>query len=141
MFGFLGSLLGIVPAITSTINGITQAISNEHIALINAKTDQEKNEIMGRIAGLQAQQAVLVAESQRSNLNIWIRSAYGVCALFPVAKILVWDKVVGSLMGCVGDAGKAESCAIFNTDKLSDNDWKLVTVVVGFYFVSTVFRK
>lgn len=137
----ISSLLGFGTTVATTISGITAAISNQHIALINATTEQDKNVILGNIAQLQAQQAVLVADSQRSNFDIYVRSALGVSVLAIIVKLLIWDKVIGSLMGCVGKAGEAASCLIFNTDKLSDHDWWLIVTVVGFYTISTVFKK
>jgi len=35
-------LLGLIPGLFSTVNGITNAIANERLALINAKTEQER---------------------------------------------------------------------------------------------------
>jgi hypothetical protein len=135
MLSLLSSLFGIVPAITGTITNITNAIRDKEIALINAKTDMERIAVSRDIAQLQAQAAVLEAESKISPMNIYIRTAFALCALIPVAKLLVWDKVVGAFVGCVGRAGEAASCASFNTDKFSNLDAWIITTCVVFYFV------
>lgn len=119
MLGFLGLIPGLLSGLFTTINGVTQALSNEKIALINAKTDSERIEIGERIAALQSQQAVLVADASKSSIDIWVRLAMALPPILIVAKIFIWDKMLG--WG--------------STDNLSPPEWYLVYVTYGFYMV------
>lgn len=129
------SLLNLIPGLLSTVNGITNAIANERIALINAQTDQEKAKIQERINALSSQRDVLVADNQRSSLDIWMRSLIAIPPLAILFKIMLWDKVIGSFMHCNDDNSYA--CEIFNTDKLDPNMWWVTIAVVGFYFLTS----
>jgi cadmium resistance protein CadD (predicted permease) len=132
---FLASLPGILSGLFGTLNGITAAISNEKINAQNAATEQERIHAQERVNTLQARRDLMIAESAHSNLNIIVRSFIGGAVAIVLVKLLVWDKVVGSLVGCAGKAGAALRCATFNTDPLDDNQWKVISVVVGFYFL------
>ncbi len=118
MFG----LLSLIPGLFTTINGVTTAISNERLKLIQAKTDQEKIASQERINSLQAKRDVLVAESGKSNINAIIRGCIGGSVAFLLAKIYVWDKALGTWTG-----GR--------TDPLDPNLWNVVMATIGFYFV------
>ena len=112
-------LLGLIPGLFSTISGITSAISNEKIALINAQTDQERIQIQERINVLQTQRDVLVADSNHSKLDLWIRSAIALGPTAYLLKIFIWDKVL----------------ALGSTDALDTNLWQVMMAVIGFYFL------
>lgn len=123
MWALLTSVPGLISGLFTTLNGITSAISNERIALINAKTDSEKAEIGERISSLQAQQAVLVADASKSNIDMWMRVGMALPPALYVGKIFFWDKTLG--WG--------------STDGLTPQEWYLVYVTYGFYMVhSTV---
>lgn len=128
MLAFLMSLLGIVPAALSTVNGITNAISNEKIAALGAKTDQERIASEERISALNAQRDAMLAELQKSKWPIWIQSSIGAAISVIVWKLFVYDKALGQWTGG-------------HTDSLDPNLWNVFMVVIGFYFLSTVFRK
>lgn len=115
-------LLGLIPGALSTINGITGAISNEKIALINAKTAQEQIEIGERIAALQSRRDLMIAESAHSNINAYIRAGIAIGPMTFLLKVFLWDKVLGALT-----AGR--------TDALDANLWNVIMAVVGFYFL------
>lgn len=127
--------LSLIPGLFTTINGITTAISNERLKLIEAKTDQQKIAAQERINSLQAKRDVMVAESGSSKINAIVRAAMGLEVAIIIGKLLVWDKVVGSLSGCAGEAGRALQCSIFRTDPLDFNQWAVITATVGFYFL------
>lgn len=135
---WIGDIFGGISSISSAINGLTAAISNEKIAAINAKTDQEKAEIGERIAGLQLQRDVLIEDAKHSKSDIYMRNLFACCALIPVAKVLVWDKVIGVFFGCQGVAGNAARCLIFNTDRFSTLDVQIIMTCVAFYFVTSL---
>lgn len=128
-------LLGLIPGLFGTVNGITNAISNERLKLIDAKTDQQKIASQERINSLQAKRDVMIAESGSSKLNAVMRATIGASAAVIVGKLLVWDKVIGSFAGCAGAAGQADSCYSYRTDILDPNQWGIITAVVGFYFL------
>lgn len=128
-------LLGLIPGAFTTINGITNAISNERIRKIDAVTDQERIRADERIKSLEAKRSVLVAEAGMSRTNAFLRASIGASVAIVIAKLEVWDKVVGSFAGCAGPMGSALECAIFRTDPLDANQWAIITAVVGFYFL------
>lgn len=120
-----------------TINGITKALGDAKIAAINAQTAQEKIHAEERVSMLQARRDVLIGEaSAGSRLNLIIRSLFAMGPLSVVLKLYLWDKVVGSLVGCSQAA--AGTCGMFTTDPLDENGWKVISVVLGFYFVSEI---
>jgi hypothetical protein len=128
-------LLSLIPGLFTTINSVTAAISNERIKLIQAKTDQEKIAAQERITSLQAKRDVLVAESGRSNFNAFIRGGIGVIVSVILAKLLIWDKVIGSLAGCAGVRGSSIDCLVYRTDVIDGNLWNVIMAVIGFYFL------
>lgn len=123
MLGFLTFIPSLISGLFTTVQGVTQAISNEKIALINATTDREKVEIQERISSLTATQSVLVADAGRSSIDMWMRVGMALPPALYIGKIFVWDKMLG--WG--------------STDGLTPQEWYLVYVAYGFYFVhSTV---
>ncbi len=132
-------LLGLIPGAFKTINGITNAIANERLALISAKTDQERIDSQERINALQVRRDALIAKkSPLTDLIMFILAlGPGVVLL----KFFAWDKTVGSLSGCAGEAGRTLiGCETFRTDPLDANQWWVIIAVVGFYFLAS-FRK
>jgi hypothetical protein len=137
MLSGLLSLLGIVPAVLGTVDGITKAIANERLKLIDAKTEQERIETQERISALQSRQAVLIAEAA-TPAGIWnarFRGLLALPAIIVLWKLIVWDKVIGSMVGCSGDTAPG-TCGAFTTDKLDDHMWYLVYAAIGFYLLA-----
>lgn len=124
VLSWITSLLGFGSGLFSTLQTISNNISNEKIALINAKTDQERIASAEKISALQAQQAVLVADSQRSSIDLWVRSLLALGPTVYLLKIYIYDKVL----------------ALGTTDPLDTNLWWVTMVVVGFYFVHSILR-
>ena len=115
----LSFILGLIPGLFNTVNGITNAISNERLKLIDAKTDQQKIASQERITSLQAKRDVMISESGSSKVNAIIRS---MIAIGPAAywfKIFMIDKVLG----------------LGHTDALSPELQVVGTAVLGFYFL------
>ena len=138
--GFL-SLIGGLPALISgmfgTINGITNAISNQKIAAINATTQEAKIAAEEQVQTLQARRDVLIAEAgSGSRINLWMRVALAIGPAAILLKVFLWDKVIGSFAGCA--QAPPGTCGIFTTDPLDANLWQVITIVLGFYFVSEV---
>jgi hypothetical protein len=131
----LSLLLGIIPGLFTTVNGITNAISNERLKLIDAKTDQQKIAAQERINSLQAKRDVMIAESGASKINAVMRACLAAPVAIVLGKIYVWDKVIGSLSGCAGVAGQTMDCLVFRTDVLDANLWTVITATIAFYFL------
>lgn len=118
----LTALLGLIPGLFSTVNGITTAIVNEKINLAQAQNESDRIASQEKIASLQAKRDVLVAESGGSKLNAIIRSTIGGSVSFLLAKIFIWDKALGDYTSG-------------HTDPLDPNLWNVVMATIGFYFV------
>ena len=116
MLSFLGLLL---PGIFTTINGITNAISNEKIALLKATTDQERIASQERINTLEAKRTAMLVDSQHSSLDMWVRAGLSIGPATYITKIFLWDKVLK--MGV--------------TDPVTPDQWQVLMAVVGFYFL------
>lgn len=115
-------LLNLLPTAFNTINGITSAISNERLKLIQAKTDEQKIQSQERIASLQAKRDILVAESGTSKINAIIRGCIGGSVAVVLGKIYVWDKALGEWTH-----GRTEA--------LDPNLWNVIMATIGFYFL------
>lgn len=130
------NLLGLIPGLFTTVNGITNAIANERLRLIDAKTDQQKIASQERISSLQAKRDVLIAESGASKINAIMRFCLAAPVAIVLAKIYIWDKVIGSLAKCAGDAARHNAeCLVFRTDVLDANLWSVITATIAFYFL------
>lgn len=114
--------LSLIPGLFTTVNGITNAISNERLKLIDAKTDQQKIAAQERINTLQAKRDVMVAESGSSKLNAFMRACLAAPVAIVLTKIYIWDKALGQwTMG--------------HTDALDPNLWNVITATIAFYFL------
>lgn len=133
ILSMVGGLPALISGLFGTVNGITNAISNEKIALLTATTQQEQIAANERIATLQQRRDVLIAEAGASRLNIWVRAGLALGPLVVLLKLFVWDKVIGSLVGC--SQAPAGTCGKFTTDPLDANQWQVIMVVIGFYFL------
>lgn len=134
MLGFIAGLPGLISGLFGTINGITAAIANERIALISAKTDEERIHSQERLSALQARQSVLIAEAGFSRLNMIVRALLALGPASFLLKVFLWDKVIGSFVGCSGTTARG-TCQTFLTDPLDVNLWSVITAVVAFYFL------
>jgi len=134
MWGLLTSLPGLISGLFGSINHITDAIKDEKIALLNATTDQERIASQERISALEQRRAVMIAEAPISRINLYVRAFLGLPSGIVIWKLLVWDKVVGSFVGCSGPTAPG-TCKTFNTDALDAHQWQIIMIVVGFYFL------
>ena len=125
-------ILSIIPNAFRTVDNITNAIANERIAQISAKTDAERIFSQERIDALSQRRQVLVAESG-SRINMIMRVVLASGPASVLLKIFLWDKVIGSFAGC--SQAKPGTCGIFTTDPLDANLWAVITAVIGFYFL------
>lgn len=127
----LSLILGLIPGLLTTVNGITNAIANEKIAALNATTTQEQIAAQERVNTLQAQRDVLIADASRSSLDIYIRFFIAIGPGCYVLKYYLWDKVLQSWTGG-------------STDGLNTDMKDVLIAVLGFYFLhsaASLFRK
>ena len=114
------------------IGNVTSKIVELKIQQANATTERLRIEVGENIKVLETQRDIKIAQSERVQaIDAFVRVGFA----FPVAaylwKLLVWDKVLNFLTD-----GK--------TDDLTNNQWWVVFVVVGFYFagdVAKVFKR
>jgi hypothetical protein len=116
MFSLLGLIL---PGLFQTINGITNAIANEKIAQLKATTDQERIASQERINTLEAKKAAMLADSQHSSLDTWMRVFISIGPASYLTKIFLWDKVL----------------KLGSTDQVTPDQWQVVMAVCGFYLL------
>lgn len=106
------------------LNAIGGQLNQAYQARLNAQNDTERIDADQRIATLNAQQSVLIAE-QGSKMTCWIRPAFALPFVIYNCKIIIWDKVLNQ--GA--------------TDPLSPEFWQLQMIVFGAYFLTRPFEK
>jgi len=97
---------------------ITDKIVELQIKKADAKTEQERIAADERSKALEAKRDVMIAEAGLG-LNAYMRTAIALGPTVYLLKIFIWDKVL----------------KLGATDNLSDDLWKVVVAVVGFYFL------
>ncbi len=115
-------LISIIPSAFRTVDNITNAISNERIAALNATTDRERIAAEERAKMLTARRDVLIAEAGVSRANIVVRTFFAVPVIFVLWKLFIWDKALCDYTGG-------------HTDPLSPELWHVIMIVIGFYFL------
>lgn len=131
---FITAIPSLLKGLFGSIDNITNAIKDEKIAQLNAKTEEDRIASQERVNTLEQRRAVMVAEAPFSRMNIIVRMFAASPPIGVVWKLMLWDKVVGSFAGCSGKTLPG-TCGIFLTDPLDDNQWKLIGIVYGFYFL------
>jgi hypothetical protein len=133
MLSWITAIPSLISGAFGTINNITAAISNEKINARNAQTAEEKIASEERVKTLEARRDLMIAEAGVSKANILVRTAFAGAVILVIWKLIVWDKVIGSFVGC--SQAPAGTCKIFTTDPFDDNQWHIIMVVIGFYFL------
>ena len=135
------SLLGLIPDALSTINGITTAIANEKLAQITATTQQDQIASQERMAALQARANILIAEAATPAglLNARVRAIAAAGPISLILKLSLWDKVIGSFVGCSGKTLPG-TCGMFTTDPIDPHIWYGVVAVMAFYFAAGAYN-
>jgi hypothetical protein len=109
---------------TSGVKAIGEQLNTAYATRLKATTDHEKLEADQRIATLQAQQAVLIAE-QGSWRTSWVRPAIAFPVVFFLNKVLVYDICLG--LGVTPDP--------------SPQVWWVITAVVSCYLLARGIEK
>lgn len=128
MLSMILAIPGLLSGLFGTINGITNAIANEKIAQLTATTQEAQIASNERISQLQQQRDVLIADAAHGSWDIWLRTIMAIGPALYIAKIFLWDKVLGPVTHG-------------STDPLDPNLWQVVFVVLGFYFLSSTSTK
>jgi len=136
VWDLITGLPSLISGLFGTINGITAAIKDEKIAGINARTQEEKIASDERVRTLEARRDTMIAEAGVSRANLIVRAIFAVPIIVVMWKLFVWDKVVGSFVGC--SSAPRGTCLAFTTDPFDDNQWRIIMVVIGFYFLYEV---
>lgn len=142
----MGALTAIFSAIGG-ISGVFNAVDKIHArindlkkAQLEAGTEERKAELGVEIVQLQMQAEVLVEEAKHAR-TAWVRPALCFPAVVVLTKLLVWDKVIGSLALCAGPGLHGGYCAVFRTDPLDDHAWWYIVAVVTAYMLGRAYEK
>lgn len=135
------ALIGIIPSALSTVDGITNAISNAKIAAIKAQTDEERIKAQEEVSGLEARRDVLISQASIPGVGK-INACMGfLLALGPLLILLKlgFDKAIGPFYGCTNPyvTRLPDYCFMFRTDPVDPNVWWVIGAVVSFYLVAT----
>lgn len=112
------AILGFLKAFIDPVSRVAGKIADAKVEMAKAETDKERIAAQERTSALEARMAVLVAESG-DPLNRIMRFLIAFGPMLYLNKIFIWDKVL----------------ALGATDNLTDDLWKVVIAVVGFYFL------
>lgn len=138
MLSILGFLTGLGPLIAQVSNKILELRMKQ----TESKSDVEKAKISAELEALHDRKAVLIAEAGNkfsATCNNIVRTTIGLSVAIFISKVFVWDKTLGSLVGCSGrltDALK-QACSTFTTDGLDPTLAGLVVAVSAFYLLAT----
>lgn len=122
----IGKILGWLSSSLAggAISSIGKQLNDAYQAKLTAQNNDARVDADKRIAALQAQQAILIAE-QGNWITRWIRPAFAAPFVIYDAKIILWDKVL----------------RLGTTDALSPEFWQLQMIVFGAYFLTRPFEK
>ena len=133
----LSLVLGFVTGLVGPISNVLGRLADLKIAQVQASTDKEKMLVDQQIIEAEGRKAVLIAEAGHriaGTINASVRLFLTLGPAILLAKIFIWDKVVGSFAGCAGPGGKNLGCDTFTTDALDTNLWWVITAIIAFYF-------
>jgi len=108
-------------------------LSDNKAALALASTEKERQEILAAMEELQNRKTLLVAEAGDCIglvTNLLVRASFALIVWCLIAKLILWDKVVGSFLGHSVDG------SMFTTDPLDAYQWSLVMTVFAYYFLA-----
>lgn len=134
ILGLIPTILTFLTGLSSTAGKISGDIKDLEIAKAQAASNKEKALIDAQIEEAHDRKDAVVAEAG-NRLNTIFRGCLALPAAIIIYKLLIWDKVIGSLVGCSGVLGKDLSCSIFRTDALDAYQWGFLTAVTAFYFL------
>lgn len=145
----LSLILGFVTGLAGPISAVVNKLADLKMKQAETASNTEKMKIDQQIAEAEGRKSVLIAEAgQRvaGTINASIRAAMALTTVAVLWKLIVWDKIFGSLYGCAGDAAKElgsvrEYCQTFLTDPMDTNQWMFIAAVTAFYFAYDIFAR
>jgi len=118
------------------INNVIKNIRYLGVTELITKSSMEKARIKQEIAEAENRKAILIAEAGDRIALMLTATMRTFIAIGPAAfifKIFMWDKVIGSIVGCTGDTQLKPECQVYITDPLDSNLWWVVIAVISFY--------
>lgn len=135
VIGLIPTILTFLTGLSGTVGKVSDNIKDLQIAKQAAATDKERNLINAQIEEAHDRKDAIVAEAG-SRINAIFRTLLAVPAGLILYKLLAFDKVIGSIVGCSGPgASGIEGCGIYRTDPLDAYQWGVITAVIAFYFL------
>jgi hypothetical protein len=142
------SILGLIPSILTALTGlgstassISKDISNLQMAKEKTKSDKELREIDAAIQEKNIQKDIIVANAGTRLYQVLGFVLFIGPAIY-VLKYYAWDKALGGLFGCAGQAGRELAyCYPFSTDALNPEMAIVLTAALGMFTIQTTFGK
>ncbi len=139
IFSTLISFIPFLGGIAKAIQEITNKIIDLRVIEAQAATDKERIHAEENIKTLEMQRDVLIKQTEYAErVTVLTRLGFAVPVAIVIWKVLVWDKVIGSLMGCSGDTTSKLECIKYTTDALDPNLWWVVFAAICFYFTQNL---
>lgn len=120
----LGTVLALITGLGPSVLHLGDQITQYKIQKNNTESQREKNKIDQQIQEANARRDVIVAESGNRVAVIMKGIARAAIIAGPISyllKISLWDKVIGSFVGCSQHHATPGSCVSFATDSLNIN--------------------
>lgn len=135
------SIIGLIPTILTFLTGLSGTVGkvSDNIKELEIKREQTKSdaklkEIDAEISNMHDRKDVLVAEAG-NRINAVLRAMLAIGPISYAFKYYAIDKVLGSMVGCAGEAGRDVSCAFFRTDGLNVEMAAVMTACLAFFFL------
>jgi hypothetical protein len=127
------TLLGMLPGVTSLITSITSKWFDTKVQIFQAKTGTARDVAVAAISAQAAVQTKWWWAALPSTIIGFTIAIY-------IAKCILYDKVIGSFVGCSGHQ-EPGVCITFGTDGMSSELNYVFLAVVGSYFSLAVIDK
>lgn len=141
------TILAFITGLAGPLSTIASKIIDLQEAKINATSAEKKDKITQQIEESHDRRSEIIAQAGDRLATIVTnvaRFALTIPTVIVLNKLMVWDKVVGSIEGCSGNSiypSPEFSCYMFNTDPLSTNEWFAIGAVLAFFFSYDIFMK
>lgn len=129
------NLIALLTGLAGPVANLAGKLADLLIARTNATNNTERARIDQQIEEVHDKRAVLVAQAGNRFFSVVygiLVALLGLCAVVPLMKLLLWDKVIGSFAGYTENA--------FTTDRLGVELWAVLASIIGFLTVG-ILRK
>lgn len=142
------AILGLIPTILTSLTGlgttassISKDIRDLQIAKEQTKSNKELKEIDAAIQEKHIQKDIIVANAGTRLYQVLGFLLFIGPAIYSL-KYYAWDKAIGGLAGCAGQAGQVLTyCYPFRTDPLSPEMAVVLTAALAMFTIQTTFGK